>query len=305
MLNDILVTRTGRKLEVKEYGDNAGHPVLFFHGLIGSHHQASYVADQARESGLRIIAPNRPGVGRSEFTERQTALETVSDVEDIVSAFGLDDFSVIGLSGGTPYALAALYRLAPRIRTASVISGMGPMRLPGALHGMHHAKRVVLEIGSRYPQLANRFFQKSLDRFRAGSDRFLDYLIQTWSRPDRTLFQRKEIRDLFMKDLHEVFTAGKGPESLAQELTIYRNYGFSLRDLPLNKRVTLWQGLNDNIVSPAMAWEMTRSLPNCEAHFVPGGHFVAIVIADQIISRLRQLLYDRSADPAAVARTRP
>ena len=51
-----------------------------------------------------------------------------------------------------------------------------------------------------------------------------------------------------MKDLHQVFTEGKGPETLSQELTIYRNYGFSLADLPADKRVTLWHGLADNIV---------------------------------------------------------
>ena len=30
------------------------------------------------------------------------------------------------------------------------------------------------------------------------------------------------------------------------------------------------------IVPPAMAWKMAQTLPRCEAHFVPGGHFVAI-----------------------------
>jgi surfactin synthase thioesterase subunit len=39
-----------------------------------------------------------------------------------------------------------------------------------------------------------------------------------------------------------------------------------------------------------MTWKMTQTLANCEAHFVPGGHFVAVDIADQIIARLRQLL---------------
>jgi hypothetical protein len=78
MVNDVLHTRSGRKLEVREYGDAAGHPVFFFHGLIGSHYQASYIADQAREHGQRIIAPNRPGGGASEFIERASPLEAVN-----------------------------------------------------------------------------------------------------------------------------------------------------------------------------------------------------------------------------------
>ncbi len=144
--------RTGRALEVREYGDPGGRPIFFFHGLIGSHHQASYVADEARARGLRIIAPNRPGVGESEFVERATVLEAVDDVEDLAEALQIDDFSVIGISGGTPYALAALHQLGRRIRTVTVLSGMGPARLRGALQGMDRRRRLFFELGSRSPR---------------------------------------------------------------------------------------------------------------------------------------------------------
>src|SRR6516165_10457404 len=103
MTQQLLVMRDGRKLEVQEYGDRAGHPAFFFHGLIGSHHQAAYVSEQAEQAGLRIIAPNRPGVGRSEFAVRGSAREVVRDVEDVAEALGLERFSVIGISGGAPY----------------------------------------------------------------------------------------------------------------------------------------------------------------------------------------------------------
>ena len=106
VVDNVFHTRAGRKLEVREYGDDAGHPVFFFHGLIGSHYQAAYIADQAREYGLRIIAPNRPGVGASEFIERKSPLDAVDDIEDVAAALGVFEFSVIGISGGTPYALA-------------------------------------------------------------------------------------------------------------------------------------------------------------------------------------------------------
>src|SRR5271166_3099014 len=191
MKNHIFVTRTGRKLEVREYGDGAGHPVIFFHGLIGSHHQASYIADQSKDNGLRLIAPNRPGVGASEFIARKNALEAVDDVADVASALDLGEFSVIGISGGTPYALAVLHRLGRRVRTATVISGMGPMRLKGVLDGMDRRRRIVLEIGSRYPHLTRQGFQKASDRFRAENDRFLARLIATWSIPDQRVFRRK------------------------------------------------------------------------------------------------------------------
>ena len=138
---ELIVMRCGRKLEVREYGDPRGHPAFFFHGLIGSHHQASYIALEAQRAGLRIIAPNRPGVGMSEYVVRTSPCETVPDVEDVAEALGLDEFSVIGISGGTPHALAVLDRLRDRVRTATIISGMGPMWLRGALDGMERRRR--------------------------------------------------------------------------------------------------------------------------------------------------------------------
>jgi pimeloyl-ACP methyl ester carboxylesterase len=289
-MDKLIATRTGRMLEIKEYGDPEGHPAFFFHGLIGSHYQASYVAEQARQHGLRIIAPNRPGVGKSEFTERTSPLEAVPDVEDLAAALQLDQFSVIGISGGTPYALACLYRLGSRIDTATIISGMGPIRLPGALKNMDRSRRLALEIGSRYPNLARQECRRWAEHFRADPKGFLDRLVATWTAADQELFGRSEIFDLFLCDLHQVFVEGRGPDTFAQELRLYRNYGFWPAELPRESYVTLWHGLDDVIVPPAMTWKMAQSLPSCEAHFVPGGHFVAITISDQIIARVKQHL---------------
>lgn len=297
----VIVTRTGRALEVREYGDPDGDPAFFFHGLIGSYHQASYIAQKAKECGLRIIAPNRPGVGRSAFTARESALEAVTDVEDLAAILQLDRFSLIGISGGTPYALACLHRLGSRIRTVTLISGMGPMRLAGALAGMDRRRRAALEIGSRYPTVAKRVCRKWADRFRADPTGFLEHLITTWPAPDRVLFRRPDVFELFLRDLHQVFTEGQGPETFAHELHLYRNYGFSLTELPSELRVTLWHGLDDSIVPPSMAWKMAQVIPNCEAHLVPGAHFVAIAISERIINRLRQQLDEPVANDSRVS----
>ncbi len=288
--SEVVVVRDGRSLEVREYGDPRGHPAFFFHGLLGSYHQASYVADQARRAGLRIIAPNRPGVGRSEFVARRTPLEAVADVEDLARILRVEAFSVIGISGGTPYALAVLHSLGERVRSATVISGMGPARLPGGLHGMDPRRRLILAAGSRYPALARKAFRTAGRRFHADPVRFLERLVKTWTAPDQRLFQRREVFDLFLEDIRQVFANPHGADGMAQELGIYRSYGFPLADLPPGRRVAIWHGLNDNIVPPAMAWQMVQALPNAEAHLLPGGHFMAIDAAGLIIARLVHLL---------------
>jgi pimeloyl-ACP methyl ester carboxylesterase len=290
MSDNTVVVNQGRALEVREYGDRRGHPAFFFHGLIGSHYQASYVAEEAKRVGLRIIAPNRPGVGRSEFVQRKSPLDAVADVEHLAEALGLREFSVIGISGGAPYALAVLYRLGQRVRTTTIISGMGPAQLPGALHGMDQRRRIILAAGSRYPGVARKAFGIAGRRFHAHPEPFLKRLVKTWSPPDQELFRRREVFDVFLKDIEQVFGNPSGPEGLAQELSLYRNYGFSLGDLPASRRIAIWHGLTDNIVPPAMAWKMVQALPNAEAHLQPGGHFMAIDAAGLIIARLVQQL---------------
>jgi pimeloyl-ACP methyl ester carboxylesterase len=172
---------------------------------------------------------------------------------------------------------------------------MGPAQLPGALQGMPWSRRFTLELGSRYPNLTKRSFLKMTARYRENPRRFLDRLVTTWSVPDQKIFrERKEIYELFLCDLQQVFVEGNAPESLSQELRLFRNYGFTLDALPADRSVILWQGLDDNIVPPVMAWKMARTLPNCEVHLVPGGHFMAVDAADQMMARLRQSL-DASA----------
>jgi pimeloyl-ACP methyl ester carboxylesterase len=290
MADTTITVKPGRALEVHEYGDRRGHPAFFFHGLIGSHYQAAYVADAAKRAGLRIIAPNRPGVGRSEFVARTTPLEAVADIEELARALRLDDFSVIGISGGTPYALAVLYRMGERVRTTTIISGMGPALLPGALQGMDRRRRLILAVGSRHPRVARQAFQRAGRRFVSHPEPSLERLIKTWSPADQELFRRREVFDLFRKDIEQVFSNPKGPEGMSQELALYRNFGFSLGDLPADRRVTIWHGMTDNIVPPAMAWKMVQTLPNAEAHLLPGGHFMAIDAAGLIIDRIRQQL---------------
>ena len=244
------VMRSGRMLEVREYGDAGGHPILFFHGLIGSHHQASYIDQAAREHGLRIIAPNRPGVGRSEFTVRRSACESVTDVEDVAQALGLGEFSVIGISGGAPYALAALHQLGARVRTATLISGMGLIRLPGALCGMRRSDRIGMEIATRFPRLGRREFVRWSESFRSDPKRFLELFIAKLVPSDRKLFRAGPLYDLFVQDLRQVFVEGVGPDGLVQEVLGFRRFWLPLDALPADRCVSLWHGLGDELVPP-------------------------------------------------------
>ena len=58
----------GRTLMYAEYGIPDGKPVFYFHGLSGSRLEPGLLdGNMLIEAGIHLIAPDRPGMGGSDF----------------------------------------------------------------------------------------------------------------------------------------------------------------------------------------------------------------------------------------------
>ncbi len=113
----------GRTLEYADLGDPTGTPALFFHGTPATAGQAALVADAARTHGVRLVAVSRPGYGATTMTPPGLT-SCAADACELADALGIDRFTVMGVSGGGPYALA-LAALVPTRPTLVVVLG-GP-----------------------------------------------------------------------------------------------------------------------------------------------------------------------------------
>lgn len=291
----------GRLVELAEYGDPGGLPALFFHGFIGSHHQVAFAREAARRQGLRLVALNRPGVGRSTPCDRQELAECAGDARQVADALGLGRFAVIGASGGAPYALACLARLPGRVGVAALLSGLGPVGEPGLLGRMGALPRSALRIGRFAPWLVRATLWLRMRRFRADPDGFLADLLDTWSRSDRQLFERPEVRELFLADIRQVLVDGEGPGNLAKELGLYFRWGFRLSEVPAGSRVLLWHGREDRVVPAFMSEYVAQALPGAELTLLPGGHFTAVPHAEEIVGRIVAALREE-ANPGETRR---
>lgn len=118
----------GRKLAYSEYGDSHGKPVIYFHGFPGSRVEGLLMDAVAKRLGLRIVAPDRPGFGRSDFQAGRRLSGWQKDVASLADALSFERFSVLGISGGGPYVLACAEQLAERIDKASIVCGLGPAK---------------------------------------------------------------------------------------------------------------------------------------------------------------------------------
>ncbi|MDQ6861361.1 MAG: alpha/beta hydrolase, partial [Verrucomicrobiota bacterium] len=58
----LLKLEDGAQIAYEEYGGAEGTPVLFCHGWPSSRSMAQLAHDAAREIGVRVISPDRPGI---------------------------------------------------------------------------------------------------------------------------------------------------------------------------------------------------------------------------------------------------
>src|SRR5437764_8999533 len=116
----LLTVAPGRQIAVDETGDPRGYPVFFFHGWPASRLQGAGFSVEAPELGLRILAPDRPGIGLSTPQPGRRLLDWPPVVREIARQLGFARFSVMAVSGGGPYALATAFAL-PECVEATVV----------------------------------------------------------------------------------------------------------------------------------------------------------------------------------------
>jgi pimeloyl-ACP methyl ester carboxylesterase len=118
-----------RTLGYATYGSTSpSDPVIFlFHGMPGSRICGRSWNQLCARIGARLIAIDRPGCGLSTFADRSLA-DWPSDVTSLADHISIPRFSIIGASGGGPFALACA-RFIPkeRLRGTTVVCGIGTM----------------------------------------------------------------------------------------------------------------------------------------------------------------------------------
>src|SRR4051794_30602006 len=115
----------GRGVGVYEFGDPNGSPVFALHGTPACGAGFDWTDTPARERRLRVIAPDRPGVGDSDPVVMASVADYAAELTALADALGIDRFAVIGYSGGAPYALAVASALGARVSLVEIVAGAG------------------------------------------------------------------------------------------------------------------------------------------------------------------------------------
>ena len=267
----------GRVLAYAEYGDPAGVPVVCLHGSPGTRHLFSLADASACGLGLRLIAPDRAGIGGSDDCPGQNIGGHVEDVEVLLDSLGERKFAVLGLSGGGPYAVEIIRRMPDRVSALALVSAYAP--------GVHTgpAQRSLLGL-SRLSVSMLRWLSVMIACGAVAMPLFARVMMSLGAnRADRQALRDRKIRQCLHKGMQGVLRSGRGT---AREV---RN--FSLHRLPLEIKavapVRIWHGTEDNIVAPEAALCYARMFPEAFVNFIPGaGHYWGLVNHGEVLEAL-------------------
>jgi pimeloyl-ACP methyl ester carboxylesterase len=265
----------GRRLSFAEFGDRRGKPVFYFHGFPGSRLEAKLADRISRESKVRFIGVDRPGYGHSSFKPGRNLISWTDDVAELADALRIDRFSILGVSGGGPYAAVCAYKMPERLDAVGIICGMGPVDVADLIRGMPWLYRQGLRLAGRLPAITTTLHAFLAVVFRFYPERMFSILSGKVSGPDKIALKNRELIQVLSASFREAFR--KSLRWPATDVVLYsRPWGFPLEDI--DTAVHLWHGEKDRIVPPEMGRYMARSIPNCRATFYPDeGHFSIIL----------------------------
>jgi len=285
-LDKTIHLKDGRTLPFAEYGDPLGRSVFFFHCIRVS--RLSCPSPKVtRKAGVRLIIPDRPGSGLSDFQPGRRILDWPKDITQLADHLGIGKFAVAVHSGGGPYVAACTYGLPDRFTTAAMLSGAGPIDSPQGTLGMSSVNKFGIKVGRFIPWLIWQALI-SVFYYRRARNPAADMERGDGIRPpaDDEQIHKPEVWEACLRSEVEAFRPGLRGLSWDAHL-LARPWGFPLENIRVP--IHLWNGTEDDQVPISMARFIAGKIPGSkiticenEAHLALFPHWEEILT--QLIS---------------------
>lgn len=247
----------GRTASVVECGDPTGVPVVYLHGAASSRLEARCFDSAARDLGVRVIAPDRPG-RTSSATPAASPVAYAHEVRDLADLLGLDRFVVAGQSNGGMFACAVGAELGEQVTKVVPINPTVPVSRADVRRSLTPLVRLSYGYIARFPEHAARSVAR-----------------RGFSAPSGALGKRDPDRDRWTDPssgpvLEEIAGQPVSAEYVLSELRsgISDDWGFD--HLTLEQPVEFFAGDRDGSLSYVRTW--AERLPDAVVHEFTGGH---------------------------------
>jgi pimeloyl-ACP methyl ester carboxylesterase len=270
----------GRRLGYDEYGPADGRPIFYFHGTPSSRKDWLALGNPGLPDrlGLRILCADRAGMGSSTFQPGRRIGDWPADAVALADALGIGRFAVFGYSGGGPYALACAQMIPGRLSAVGVAAGEGPADQPGIYEGINPQALQFMRTALEKPGQFRRTWGMIclMARFAPGLMRRRGGFFTGLPEADKTVsMEHPELsRALFVAMAASVRGGTRGPQWDAA--LAVSPWDFPIESIPIT--VHLWQGEDDRNVSSAAGRFFARTIPGCQAVFLPGEGHISLVV---------------------------
>ena len=261
----VVYLRDGRSLGFAQYGRPDGAVVISAHGGLVGRLDVAAAAPVAERAGVRLISPDRPGIGLSDPLPGRTTLDWADDVAELLDQLGVDRFAAMGWSMGGQYAATLGHAMPSRVTRVAIIAGALPLTEQGVFAQLPLFDRAYTRLSQRAPWVARQCFRTMA--FVARSAPTLNGRLVAWELggADAAVLRRAS-------GVVEDYRAWALP------------WGFAPEDLKVP--VDVWSGADDELVPGAWGRELAQRIPGATHYVRAGGHFVAHLHFEELFEAL-------------------
>jgi pimeloyl-ACP methyl ester carboxylesterase len=287
MLEALRVRATdGRQVAVQVSGSPSGHPVFLMHGTPGSR-----VAPLPRPMilhglGVRLITFDRPGYGYSDRLKSRQVADVVPDVEAIADALDVEQFAVLGRSGGGPHALACAALIPNRVTRAGALVSLAPWAADGLdwFAGMADSNVQEFTTALNSPDELAASLAQTAAAVKGDPGSHVSTLGPELPAADQRVVADAGIRALLARNFKEALRES-ADGWFDDNRAFCSPWGFDPADIKVP--VLVWHG-EDDVFSPVghTQW-LAKQIPNASLLIQPGAaHFSALEVLPDMLSWL-------------------
>jgi pimeloyl-ACP methyl ester carboxylesterase len=274
--------RDGRSMGYAQYGVCDGFPIVNAHGGMACRLDVAAAAPVAENAGVRLISPDRPGIGLSDPRPDRTVTDWARDVAELMDQIDVHRFAVMGWSMGGQYAAAVGHVARHRVTRVALIAGALPLTEPGVFDQLPAMDRVYTRLSQWTPWLARLGFRAMASAARYAPALYGRVAASELGSADAAVLREDGFAG-FARMTHEAL---RKPAGEVEEYRAWmRPWGFAPEDLDVP--VDIWVGSEDEFVPRPWSHELVRRIPGATLNVRAGGHFMAHLHYREIFQTLR------------------